>query len=302
MAYHIIHILTHSSKLSIDRGCLVCSSPDGEKRLPKDDILAVIVAARGVLFTAGCLSDLLENNTVILHCNDKYQPIGKTIRLNQIVHPEIFERQIKLQNSFSDILWKEILKSKIKNQAILLDTLKKEHKLCEMLNQNILNESNAAKHYWNIYFSCFKKPPKTRERRGAIDPINQMLNYTYAVIGAILHRSIVAHGLNAQLGIHHKYRFKSDPLLYDLIEPLRPICDYLLIKFHLNNSKKKIEEWIKFVGKEITEIKFKTEDKKNIKMVYEIDRYVNSIANCFYTGNLNTLHTPCLSDIEIEKK
>ncbi|MFH0948074.1 MAG: type II CRISPR-associated endonuclease Cas1 [Elusimicrobiota bacterium] len=286
----------------MDRGCLVCSSPDGEKRLPKDDILAVIVAARGVLFTADCISALLENNTVIIHCNDKYQPIGKTIRLNQIVHSEIFERQIKLQDPFADVLWKEILKAKTKNQAILLDLLSKEHKLWEMLNQNNIDESNAAKHYWSIFFSSFKSPPKTRERRGASEPVNQMLNYTYAVIGAILHRSIVAHGLNAQLGIHHKYRFKSDPLLYDLMEPLRPICDYMLVKFHLNNSKKKIQEWIKFVGKEMTDLKFRTDDKKTIKMMYEIDRYVNSVADCFYTGNTERLRIPCLSDVEIEKK
>jgi len=52
MSYHIIHILEHASYLSIDRGCLVLKTSDGtEKRAPLQDILAVVVAARGISFS-----------------------------------------------------------------------------------------------------------------------------------------------------------------------------------------------------------------------------------------------------------
>lgn len=304
MSFHIVHVLQHASRLTIDRGCLVCRVPDQpEKRIPQSDVLALIIAARGVSFSADCLSSLIKNGSIILHCDERYRPIGKTTGLPTVVHGNIFERQIARQDEFSENLWEILLKTKIENQATVLDCMGSEHKLHEYLVENMIDEGNAARHYWAHYFSKFKKkPPKLREHQDAKHPINQMLNYSYAVMSAILHRSMLVHGLNPTLGIHHRYRFKSDPLLYDLFEPLRPICDFLLLKFHIQNPDEKIENWIKYVAGELLDFRVQVNSAKSLKLLYAIDFYASAIADCFYHGYLKNLFVPKLADSYFEKR
>ncbi|MDR0953596.1 MAG: type II CRISPR-associated endonuclease Cas1 [Elusimicrobiota bacterium] len=295
MSTHLVHILKHNSYLSIDRGCLVCKYEDEERRLPLADILAVIIAARGVGFSGEALSSIINNGAVILHCDHSYKPIGKTIGLSNIVHVGTFESQLTFNPKMADNIWQKIITAKIANQAHLLDYLKVEHKLWDYLKTGNNDEGNAARHYWGFYFKQFgRKNPKTRERRGATDPVNSMLNYGYAVIGALLHRSLLAHGLNTSIGVHHKLHFKSDPLLYDAIEPVRPICDFLLLKYRQDNPSDKIEDWVKTAAKNIMFCKIKTIDNKRIKLVNAIDFYASSLANVYRFGNIKSLFIPSI--------
>lgn len=299
MSYHLIHILKHQSRLSIDRGCLVLKTSDGaEKRAPISDILAVIVAARGVQFSGEALSAILSNGGVILHCDYNYRPIGKTVGLHRVVHSEIFERQIGKFPEFSDQLWASILKAKLENQAVLLDSIKAAHKLREYLAEENPDEGNAARHYWKFYFSRFgKKAPKEREHKDAEHPVNQMLNYSYAVMGSIIHRSAIAHGLNTTLGIHHRYRFRSEPLVYDLLEPMRPFCDLTLLKFKTNYPCKSMEEYIKRVATDLVELRVRYDSSKTLKLVNSIDRYISSITDCFYSGVVAKPFIPRIADL-----
>ena len=297
MSTHLVHILKHNSRLSVDRGCLVCEHEDEKRRLPLADILAVIVASRGVSFSAETLSALIVNGAIILHCDHNYRPIGKTAGLSNIVHVGTFESQLAMNKTMADNIWEKIIIKKIENQAYLLDYLKTEHKLWEYLSANNIDEGNAARHYWSFYFKQFgRKNPKTRERKGAGDPVNSMLNYGYAVLGAILHRSLLAHGLNTSIGIHHKTHFKSDPLLYDALEPLRPVCDFLLLKYRQNNPSAKIEDWVKEAAKNILFCKIQTDDKK-LKLVNAVDFYAASLANVYRFGDIKTLFIPSVKGV-----
>ena len=58
-----------------ERGFITCKT-DGqaERRLPLDDIRAVIIAARGVTISSNFLSGLLETDAIALHGDERYQP------------------------------------------------------------------------------------------------------------------------------------------------------------------------------------------------------------------------------------
>lgn len=303
MSTHIVHILQHGSIVGVDRGCLTCKAPDKEeKRLPLSDILAVIVAARGVCFSGESLSRLLQNNAVILHCNEKYQPIGQTIGLHRLVHIGTFENQIKLDYKLNAKLWSKLLLAKISNQAHVLDLIGKPHKINEYLQENAIDEGNIARHYWSIYFSQFgRKAPKIREHQGAQNAINGMLNYAYAVLASILHRSIIAHGLNPVLGIHHKYRFRSNPLVYDLMEPLRPLADLILLRYHNKFPRKKIDTFVRSAAKDILTAKFSFDGKKKFNLVPAIDFYVAGIANFYRFNDLDNVKIPTLKGVSFEE-
>jgi len=110
--------------------------------------------------------------------------------------------------------------------------------------------------------------------------LNKLLNYGYAVIGAIVHRSIVAHGMLSAVGIHHKSRFKGDPLVYDLVEPLRPFCDLFLEKLFSEKGTIEPEEWVRTLASGLVSLSVPV-GSKSVKLVYAIDRYVASVADCF---------------------
>ncbi len=299
MSYHIIHILHHNSFLSVDRGFLVLKTGETERRAPLSEIIIVIIAARGVGFSSNALSEIIKNGGIILHCDEHYKPIGKTVGFSTVIHAQTFQRQIEKPESFNNKLWNEIIKVKIENQAQVLDIVNEKHKLWDYINANNYDEGNCARHYWKHYFTYFGKiAPHERERMGAENPINQMLNYGYAVLSALCHRSLVAHGLHTSPGIHHKYRFKTDPLLYDVIEPLRPFCDLLLLNIFSSNPELTIDIFAKEFSKRLINLSLCIR-KKNIKLIYAIDQYISSVAQCFYTGYVRVLHIPRIEDIVV---
>jgi len=67
-------------------------------------------------------------------------------------------------------------------------------------------------------------------------PINAMLNYGYAMLISQLRGQIIATGLDPSIGIAHGNSQNKVPLVYDLMEPLRPIVDRAILRFALSHS------------------------------------------------------------------
>ncbi len=72
--------------------------------------------------------------------------------------------------------------------------------------------------------------------RYAVHPVNAMLNYGYAVLENMVRVHIVAAGLDPSIGyLHGDSRYKH-PLVFDLMEPLRPRVDRAVLEFVLRNT------------------------------------------------------------------
>jgi len=299
----LVHILQHNSRLHKDRGCLVLDAPDGSRWLPLADILAVVIAARGVSLSADALSALLAHGAVVVHCDEKYRPLGKTVSFAPVIRQDLFERQISLPQHFREMLWQKLVTAKIANQAAALDNLRITHQLARYLPPNPPDEGNAARQYWKLYFRQFGRlAPDTRERQGAEDPVNGMLNYGYAVLSAILHRSICAHGLNPALGVHHKYRFRSDPLVYDLFEPWRPVVDFCLWRFRQRNKRVLLTEWMKYAAQDFYACRLVLPDGRKVRLFSAMDYYVQSVCNTMIDGQLVRLFLPDIKEFILEKE
>ena len=87
-------------------------------------------------------------------------------------------------------------------------------------------EARAAVFYWRNLFADI--PNFTREREGVAP--NNLLNYGYAILRAVVARGLVASGLLPTLGIHHHNRYNAYCLADDIMEPYRPYVDALVIK------------------------------------------------------------------------
>src|SRR5215210_2814070 len=67
--------------------------------------------------------------------------------------------------------------------------------------------------------------------RHATHPVNAMLNYAYAVLESQVRIAAVSQGLDAAIGYLHASSLGRAALVYDLMEPRRPLADRLILGF-----------------------------------------------------------------------
>lgn len=295
MSHHVVHVLHHGAVLARERGFMVCRAPDApERRLPLDDLRAVVVAARGVTLTSSFLSSVLERNVIVLHCDEHYRPCGWTAPLPRVVDLRAFQRQISRPRRLNDAFWHEILRVKTANQVRVLGQkgLRCSH-LETALRFNRLDEANCARRYWQLYFPAIGWTATKRDRRENTPP-NQMLNYGYAVLAALCHRSLIVHGLLPQLGVHHKPRYRAEPLVYDLMEPFRPVVELLLAEF-LEGPDTDMKAWARKVGTELRQRRLKF-GRYWLRLVDALDAAANSLARAYAEGSARLFHLPELPE------
>lgn len=297
MAYHILHILTHGVMLARDHGHLVCRPPKQneeipERRLPLEDLRAVVIAARGVSLSSNAISGVLENEGIILHCDENYQPIGVTAPLPRTIDTRVLANQASRPGPLNQRIWNRLLRGKTRNQrGVLAERKLFSAYLDRALSAPKIDESNCARKYWQLYFPSIGWCGSSRDRR-LENPPNQMLNYGYAVLGALCHRSIVIHGLLPQIGVGHCPAYRGDPLVYDVMEPYRPYVDRMLAYF-MTQRDISMENWCRLVGRSLREMRTRR-GPVSIKLLEAIDQTARSLVDCYRHLSADPLWLPDL--------
>ena len=198
---------------------------------PIEDIGVVVLDHKQITITSGVLEALLENNCAIITCDSKSMPIGLMLPLyGNTTQNERFRQQLDASLPLMKQLWQQTIKAKIENQAVVL----KEYSDVETKCMNVWAadvksgdsnnlEARAAAYYWN---NLFQIEGFTRDRDGI--PPNNLLNYGYAILRAVVARGLVVSGLLPTLGIHHHNRYNAYCLADDVMEPYRPYVDRLV--------------------------------------------------------------------------
>lgn len=210
--------------------------PESFKRMsevtkPIEDIGVVVLDHKQITITSGALEALLENNCAIITCDSKSMPVGLMLPLyGNTTQNERFRQQLDASLPLVKQLWQQTIKAKIENQAAVL----KEYSGVETKCMNVWAadvksgdsnnlEARAAAYYWK---NLFQIEGFTRDREGI--PPNNLLNYGYAILRAVVARGLVASGLLPTLGIHHHNRYNAYCLADDVMEPYRPYVDRLV--------------------------------------------------------------------------
>ena len=198
---------------------------------PIEDIGVVVLDHKQITITSGALEALLENNCAIINCDSKSMPIGLMLPLyGNTTQNERFRQQLDASLPLMKQLWQQTIKAKIENQAVVL----KEYSDVETKCMNVWAadvksgdsnnlEARAAAYYWK---NLFQIEGFTRDRDGI--PPNNLLNYGYAILRAVVARGLVVSGLLPTLGIHHHNRYNAYCLADDVMEPYRPYVDRLV--------------------------------------------------------------------------
>lgn len=233
--------------LSLKDGQLVIRYPEIEKSdipdslkkqskitVPIEDIGVVVLDNKQITITQALLENLLENNSAVITCDASHLPVGLLLPLcGNTTQNERFRTQIDASLPLKKQLWQQTIQCKIINQAAIL--LKMNGVIVNNMQvwaNNVKSgdstnlEARAAVYYWNNLFPEISH--FTRKQEGC--PPNNLLNYGYAILRAIIARALVSSGMLPTLGIHHHNRYNAYCLADDIMEPYRPYVDKLVIE------------------------------------------------------------------------
>jgi CRISPR-associated protein Cas1 len=203
-------------------------SREEARSVPIEDIGIVILDHQQITITQAVLAKLLANNTAVITCDHTHHPVGLQLCLEgHTLQSQKFKAQISASLPLKKQLWQQTVMAKIENQAAVLKSERSENKYLISLAAKVRSgdagnlEAKAALYYWKNIFPEFLE--FTRQREGV--PPNNLLNYGYAILRAVVARSLVASGLLPTLGIFHRNQYNAYCLADDIMEPYRPYVD-----------------------------------------------------------------------------
>ena len=181
-------------------------------------------------------------------------------------------------------LWQQTVKRKIENQAYLIGTRTSKsiaymHVCADRVKSGDSDnqEALAAAYYWKNIFPDI--PDFIRGQDGL--PPNNLLNYGYSILRAVVARSLVISGLLPVMGIHHHNKYDAYCLADDIMEPYRPFVDQTVLDIMAKNEQ--IEELKKEIKRDLLSIPtvdVKIGGKRSPLMV-AVAQTTASLAKCF---------------------
>lgn len=220
----------------VEKSTTVCEviKTESVRTIPVEDIGVMVLDNKQITITQGLMEALLANNTAVVSCDARSMPAGLLLPLSgNTIQQERFSDQISCSLPLRKQLWQQTIKAKIENQAAVLRKYTSSESKCMNVwasdvksgdSDNL--EGRAAAYYWkNLFVPYIDKFVRGREAA----PPNNLLNYGYAILRALIARALVSSGLLPTLGIHHHNRYNAYCLADDIMEPYRPYVDELVL-------------------------------------------------------------------------
>ncbi len=224
-------------------------------RVPLDDIITVVISVPGCSISTVLIDELCKRNIPLVICGENFLPSSFTLPVDGYSRQfQVMHTQVNLKLSRKKRAWQKIIRAKISNQAKVLSNVGEDYVQLERLALNVQSgdkgnlEAQAARYYWQKLFG------KQFRRRPDSTGLNSALNYAYTVVRACTARGVIAAGLHPTLSIHHRNPTNSFNLVDDLMEPLRPVVDYMV--WRIGDEKlKELNPTIKLKLASITTLK-----------------------------------------------
>ncbi len=129
------------------------------------------------------------------------------------------------------------IEERIDRQFRKIETLG-DKKIQEMRNEVMGYEGSVSRLYYQA-LNLFLPDDfqfNRRSRRPAKDYFNAGLNYIYGMTYSVVESGVFAKGLDPAIGCLHVDSHQNPTLVFDLIEPIRPIIDRILIDLILDGQ------------------------------------------------------------------
>lgn len=261
---------------------------EGEARtrvpVPIEDIGIIVLDNPQITLSQALLKELAGNNSVIVSCDDHHLPLG--IMLPMYAHHAFTEKvryQVEASLPLKKNLWQQTVAAKIRNQSNLMKLSGLENQQMEYWRKQVRSgdpdnlEARAAAFYWERIFTTLEQ--FKRHRFGG--PPNNLLNYGYAILRAVVARSLVASGLIPSIAIHHRNKYNPYCLADDIMEPYRPFVDKKVL--HLVSQLEELDELTREIKAELLGIPAMDIiiEGKSSPLMIGVQRTTASLSSCF---------------------
>lgn len=287
-------IIYNGERLNIRDEWLVVTMEDGsEKKLPLEDLNCVVIDNHNLTLSVPAIAAFGKYKINVVFTDDKHMPCAELYPINGSYRTYgVVKRQIEMSHLFKGVIWRNIIIAKINNQALVLDNIWSETEIIEKLRSYALavvdhdlgnREAVSAKLFFReLYGSSFI--------RFEDDTINAFINYGYAIIRSCVAKSLISHGFNCAIGVHHISETNAFNLADDFIEPLRPLVDqwvYCNLEFVEEGlSREAKSDLVNLVNQEVLF------DGKHMKLRYAVDHMVQSFIRAIELNNPNKIILP----------
>lgn len=212
--------------------------------VPIEDLGILILQHPAITITQGALLACQKNNVAVVFCDERHLPYSTMLPISEgnQLHNKVLQQQITISRPTSKRLWKEIIKEKIRQQALTLNRFGEENSRLRRLVNKVRSgdpdncEATAAQYYWH------KLMGRTFIRDRDASDGNQLLNYGYSIIRAMVARALVGTGLHPAIGLFHHNQYDGLALADDMMEPLRPWVDTLVVRMVENDPDVSLDQ------------------------------------------------------------
>lgn len=289
--------------LSLKLEQLVVRMPDSQdnmdtvRTIPIEDIGILILDHKQITITQGLIEKLLDCNCALITCSSNHLPVGLMLPLyGNTIQNERFRYQLDASLPLRKQLWQQTIQAKIANQAAVLKYATGSiHNNMQIWATDVRSgdstnmEARAAAYYWKTLFQDIDGFVRGRDE----DEPNNLLNYGYAIVRAVIARALVSSGLLPTLGIHHHNRYNAYCLADDIMEPYRPYVDRTVFDICRKGKPLKLTTELKRELLSIPTIDVIINDKRSPLMVAATTTTA-SLVKCF-TGEMRKISYPIMT-------
>lgn len=267
---------------------LVVNFPNGEKEeatVPIEDLGYIVLEDPQITITNGLLMKLVQNKTAVITCDQQHLPcsflqplVGHTEQTERIRH------QLDASLPLKKNLWQQTVQAKIENQAAHLQGRGKNHLKLKRWAAQVKSgdgdnhEAYAAAHYFQTIYSDLI-PYFSRNQKGMAP--NNLLNYGYAILRAVVARALISSGMLPSVGIFHRNKYNAFCLADDIMEPYRIYVDAVV--YEILETGANIEDLTTAIKSQLLTIPALDVflDNKWSPLMNAVSRTTNSLYDCF---------------------
>lgn len=275
---------------------LVVNFPDdekGETTIPIEDLGYVVLEDPQITITNGLMMKLIHNKTAVITCDKQHLPCSLLQPL--VGHTEQTERmryQLNASLPLKKQLWAQTVSAKIQNQAIHLEARGNDAKKIRRWSNDVKSgdtgnlEAIAAAYYFQNLFGDVIN--FSRNQKGI--PPNNLLNYGYAILRAVVARALVSSGMLPSVGIFHRNKYNAFCLADDIMEPYRIYVDAVVYDIvetgcDLSELSRKLKSELLMIPAIDVLI-----DGKWSPLMNAVSRTTSSLYDCFYGSSRKILY------------
>lgn len=229
MSFHIVSIDAPSCSLSCRDGQLICRTDDGERRLPLEDVAAIIITSFSASIHSHLFLEAALHGVALILCQ-AFKPVALVLPANRSTDTLLSRAVLDLEPRVREALWRRTVDAKCHNQVTLAAHIAPhDHGLPDLrraaASRHPHKESTCARLFWGVFGRALGRED-FRRVPGETGGLNALLNYGYAVLLSTVLQKLLAVGLDPTWGLSHVPRERATPLAYDLMEPFRPCVDW----------------------------------------------------------------------------